>query len=115
MSAADAANALEALADLRLSLVAAARSAREAKNAPLAKDLNARAADVKETLPRLRRRSHDAWAVDARRLQTRLAALSADLKGIAGAPGATATNARRAARFLANAEGFLRWLQGVRS
>ena len=115
MSAADVAKTLEALAELRLSLVAAARKAREAKNAPLAKDLNARAADVKDTLARLRRPSHDAWAVDARRFQIRLAGLSEDLKGIAGAPGATAMNARRAARFLAAAEGFLRWLEGGRS
>lgn len=115
MSAADAVTALEALADLRLSLVAAARAAREAKNAPLAKELTARAEAVKETLARLRRQAHATWTVDARRLQTRVAALSAELNRIAAAPAATQTSARRAARFLANAERFLRWLQGTRS
>ena len=115
MSAADAAKALEALADLRLSLVAAARAAREAKNAPMAKDWTARAEAVKEALAGRRRQAHAAWTVDARRLQTRLAALSRELKRIAGAPAATAVGARRAARFLADAERVLRWLEGGRS
>ena len=115
MSAADAQNALEALADLRLSLVAAARAAREAENAPLAKELTARAEAVKETLSGLRRQGHAAWTVDARRLQTRLAARATDLKGIAAAPAAATTAARRAARFLGNAARFLRGINGALS
>jgi C4-dicarboxylate-specific signal transduction histidine kinase len=106
---AEARATLEALAEFRLSLLAAARRAQETKNGPLAKSLKDQAESLKTVLSARRRQNQEAWSRDTEDLTNRLGKLTQALNAVAHRTDRTPSNAKRIARLLGGVERLLRW------
>lgn len=112
---AEARATLEALAEFRLALLAAARRAQETKNASLARSLKDQAESLKSVLSARRRQNHEAWSRGTEALTGRLEKLTRELNAVAHQTDRSQGNAQRVARVLAGVESLLRWTSGAGS